>query len=71
MKQAQATHIEVTQAKGGKNFGIEDGSLLTVLKETKCFFFVKSHAGKTFKVSKQTKRLCNWGNVNSSPVFNI
>jgi hypothetical protein len=71
MKQAPVTHIEVIQAKGGKNFGMEDGSLLTVLKETQCFFFIKSHSGKTFKVSKHTKRLCNWGNVSSSPIFNI
>lgn len=66
------THIEVTVAnRGTEVLGIEDGQLLTVLRETKCFFFVKSFAGRELKVSKQTKRLCWWGNPSTSPVFNI
>lgn len=72
MKTPGITHIEVTAAnRGTEVFGIQDGQLLTVLRETPCFFFVKSFAGKELKVSKQTKRLCHWGNANTSPVFNI
>lgn len=66
------THIEVLMAKnGGAHLGLENGHLLQVESETKCFFFVKSHTGRKLKVSKQTKRLCRWGNANTSPVFNI
>lgn len=65
------THIEVTAANGAAHLGMENGSLLRVTKETKCFFFVKSHTGRDLKVSKQTKRLCYWGNANTSAVFNV
>jgi hypothetical protein len=71
MKSTLLTHIEVTQAKDGKRFGIEDGHLLRVNKETKCFFFVTSHSGQSLKISKQTKRLCYWSQTNTSPVFNV
>ena len=66
------THIEVTKANRGANvFGLADGHLLKVEKETPCFFFVRSHTGKQIKVSKHTKRACHWGNVATSPVFNV
>jgi hypothetical protein len=72
MKQAPVTHIEVTEARGGEQaYGIKTGQLLTVDKETKCFFFVRSWTGKQIKVSKRTKRSCYWSNANTSPVFNI
>lgn len=66
------THIEVTKAnKGAEVFGLGDGHLLKVEKETDCFFFVRSHTGHQIKVSKQTKRACHWRNATTSPVFNI
>ena len=72
MKTPGITHIEVTKAnRGAEVFGLEDGQLLTVLRETPCFFFVKTFAGREIKVSKQTKRLCHWASVSNSPIFNI
>jgi hypothetical protein len=65
------THIEVTTTKGATHLGLFDGALLKVINETPCFFFVKNHEGRELKISKQTKRLCHWGNANTSPVFNI
>lgn len=66
------THIEVQAAnKGAEVFGIEDGQLLKVSKETKDFFFAKSFSGKEIKVSKKTKRACQWSNTSTAPVFNI
>ena len=65
------THIEVLDVKGGSLLGIATGDLLGVVKETPCFFFVKTHGGKQLKVSKQTKRLCYWKAAHSSPIFNL
>lgn len=70
-----ATHIEVIKANEGANvYGIVDGDLLEVLKETPNFLFVKARDGgsrKEIKVSKQTKRACRWSNQRTSPTFNI
>jgi hypothetical protein len=71
MTHTTATHIQVASAKGTTHLGIQDGQLLAVTKETNCFFFVETHAGRGLKVSKHTKRLCHWGNANTSAVFNI
>jgi hypothetical protein len=65
------THLEVIVAKEGSMYGIEDGNLLRVEKETPCFFFVCTHNGKVFKVSKKTKRIANWKRISTSPIFNI
>lgn len=66
------THIEVTEAKHGQViWGLQDGHLLTVEKETPCFFFVRSHAGHKIKVSKKTMRPCYWKQSSTAPVFNI
>lgn len=67
-----ATHIEVSYAKDGSRvFGLQDGQLLQVERETDCFFYVKSFSGQTIKVSKKTRRACNWKGAATSPVFNI
>lgn len=71
MTKFTTTHIEVAAAKGATHLGIQDGQLLAVTKETNCFFFVKTHAGRDLKVSKHTKRLCHWSKANTSAVFNI
>lgn len=66
------THIEVTKAnKGAEIFGLQDGHLLKVLKETTCFIFAVSHSGKEIKISKKTKRCCYWSSKSTSPVFNV
>jgi hypothetical protein len=69
--QVMKTHIEVLDVKGGSLLGIETGDLLNVVKETPCFFFVKTHSGRSLKVSKRTRRLCYWRAVQSSPIFNL
>lgn len=74
---AATTHIEVTKAnKGAEVFGLADGMLVRVIKETPKFFFCEprnaSRNGHTqMKVSKTTRRLCLWSNKNTSPVFNV
>ena len=66
------THIEVTTAnRGAEVFGLQDGHLLKVERETPKFFFVRSHTGKAIKVSKTTKRACHWKNQATSPIFNV
>jgi len=72
--QAPITHIEVISAnRGAEVYGLSDGMLVKVIKETPKFFFLKApkdgHA--ELKVSKKTNRCCHWANQNSSPLFNI
>jgi hypothetical protein len=75
--QAPTTHIEVLEARFGKEFyGIADGMQLEVINETPKFFFVKifsgHRAGQEIKISKLTKRSCHWGHgISKSPIFNI
>lgn len=72
MKNFATTHIEVVAAnKGAEIFGLQDGHLIKVEKETENFFFCVSHSGKQIKVSKQTKRACSWRDQKTSPVFNV
>lgn len=49
------THIQVTDAKGHPD--IENGQMLQVVRETPCFFWVKSFSGTNFQVSKKTRRI--------------
>lgn len=66
------SHIEVVSANHGVEiYDIKDGQLLKVTKETNNFFFVVSFTGKEIKVSKNTKRACNWSKPSIAPTFNI
>lgn len=66
------SHVEVIEANKGKEvFGIENGQLLTVTKETDKFVYLVSFTGKEIKVSKQTRKACHWRNSSTSPTFNI
>lgn len=49
------THIEVLNDKGHTE--IKSGQLLKVVRETPCFYWVKSFGGTEFQVSKRTKRI--------------
>lgn len=71
MTKAPTTHIEVCATNGGAHLGLQNGHLVEVTSETNCFFFIRTHTGRCLKVSKQTQRLCSWGNANTSPIFNI
>jgi hypothetical protein len=50
-----AKQIEITATAGYAEF--EVGQMLTVTRETACFVFAKSEAGREYKVSKQTSRI--------------
>lgn len=66
------THIEVVKANNGANvFGMFDGQMLKIAKETEKFIFAEAWNGKEIKVSKQTKLCCHWKNKSTSPLFNI
>ena len=49
------THIEVSDDKG--NSRVKTGQLLAVVRETPCFFWVRSFEGVLLQVSKKTKRI--------------
>jgi hypothetical protein len=49
------THIEVTDAKGSSY--VQAGQLLSVTRETPCFFWVRAFNGVSLQVSKKTKRI--------------
>ncbi len=68
----QATHIEVKLANSAAEvYGLFDGQILKVIKETPAFFFAATPDGTELKVSKKTKRCWYWSPLKISPVFNI
>lgn len=80
-KKIMRTHIEVTAANEGAAFlGVQDGQLLKVVSESKCFIIAKNFAGHEIKISKRTKKCA--GNIRAmiggvakrmtrSPIFNV
>ena len=67
------THVEVLKTQRLR--GIEDGQVLKVVKETKCFFWVQGFKGNTYKVSKQTQRIIDidgaWLTRDKQPIVNL
>lgn len=64
--------VVVAQAnKGAEVFGIQDGQALTIEKETDNFIFCTAPKNGPIKISKATKKACNWRNKATSPVFKI
>jgi len=49
------THIEVANDKA--HAAVKTGQCLEVVRETRCFYWVKSFNGVEYQVSKKTKRI--------------
>lgn len=64
------TILTVTQANlGAKIFGLTSGQSVFTDRESACFWFATAPNGRELKISKRTRRMCNWGSPNTSPVF--
>lgn len=64
------SHLEVIAPNSASAFGVVAGQLLAVVRETPCYFYVRTFSGGALiKVRKATGRAVGYSG--NGPVFNV
>ena len=63
------SHLEVLTPNNASAFGVAAGQLLAVVRETPCYFWVRTFSGAFIKVRKETGRSVAYGG--QGPLFNV